>query len=490
MSSEQIYDYEALDLLAIVEAWYLEHGAEEIPEHPESTHHELTNEQKRLFPLLFESNFGYCFKYGGSQVINVPGRLIQFFVGVKLGLPETVLFRAMGHHDVHLEDIMSPEYGQTDDGYPVVLVTADKESINETEFNIKLFQTFGRLNSRHEAFDSFDSTSTRYALAVMHTDVEHKWPRTIIENQSKISLNSGKQTIALPSDDFGFIQSRLEKMSHLPNSNMMDYLKRSGMLTESVIKKDTVLYTMWEELLGQCVKGKQVPEALLEFAIRHPNPATRAVVKKALLSVGEDPQEFLPPLGNLIPYLQKKLTDEFADVLDSPIFMLNIIPTHDPESMLADIRHISHYRKLLVNPELILSKVAQELLSLPFSDLGFSQLNVLGKMCLFDFPVQRIEGFSPETLVNHLLDGLKVYCCQSPIAGQSHKPGLDRDVQNGLKSLVQMVMLSHKFDCNQFSDRTLAEKRLLIDGGIDVKEMKSILSLPQLGEIFSQDLNL
>jgi hypothetical protein len=53
-----------------------------------------------------------------------------------------------------------------------------------------------------------------------------------------------------------------------------------------------------------------------------------------------------------------------------------------------------------------------------------------------------------------------------------------------------MVMLSHKFDCNQFSDRTLAEKRLLIDGGIDVKEMKSILSLPQLGEIFSQDLNL
>ncbi|MNC80380.1 hypothetical protein D3C75_1331570 [compost metagenome] len=53
-----------------------------------------------------------------------------------------------------------------------------------------------------------------------------------------------------------------------------------------------------------------------------------------------------------------------------------------------------------------------------------------------------------------------------------------------------MLTLSHKFDCNQFATRDLAEKRLLIDGGINVKEMKSVLSLPQLGEIFGQDLNL
>ena len=489
MSTEPIYDYEALELLAIVEAWYLEHGTDEIPEHPESTHHKLTDAQKKLFPLLFESNFGYCFKYGGDHVMNVPGRLIPFFVGLKLGLSETVLFRAMGHHDVALEDIMSPAYGVDNDGYPVVLVTADGQSINETEFNINLFKTFSRLHSRHEEFDVFDSTSTRYTLAVMHTEVEHNWPRAIMERRSYISLNSGNQAIYLPSEDFGFMQSRLEKLSYLPNSNMMDYLNRSGMLTQSVIQKDTVLYTMWEELLGLCVKGKQVPEALLEFAIGHPNQATRAEVKKALLSMGEDPQEFLPPLEDLIPYLQKKLTEEFADVLDSPIFMLNIVPTFDPESMLDGVRNLPNYRKLLANPELILSKVAQELLALPVSDLGYSQMQVFGKMSSFDFPAQRVEGFSPEALVNHLLDGLKAYCCPSRISGQSHKPSLDRDVQNSLKSLVQMLMLSHTFDCNHFADRPLTDKRLLIDGGIDVKDMKG-LSLPELGHLFGQDLNL
>jgi hypothetical protein len=198
----------------------------------------------------------------------------------------------------------------------------------------------------------------------------------------------------------------------------------------------------------------------------------------------------LPEPEELLPFLQKKFTGkDFAPVHESAILLLNIVPEDDAESMLASVHHLPSYQKLFINPELILAKIAKEIMEIPAGDLGFSQLSAFRKMSCFQFPVQQIQGFTPEVLVNHVLDGLASYCTPNHVAGQSNKPGLDRDAQNGLKSLVQMLTLSHTFDCNQFADRSLGEKRLLIDGGINIKDMKG-LSLPELGQLFSQDLNL
>ncbi|WP_274644437.1 hypothetical protein [Pseudomonas serbica] len=490
MSYDLDDDNEALDLLAITEAWYVENGTSEIPEHPDTNYYELSQDQQKLFPLLFESTVGYRLTYGGHQMTNVPGRLIPFMVGVKLGLSDNALFKIMGHHEVQLQDILAPDLGSTDDSYPVALTTATGESVNETDFNIKLFQIFSKLNSRHEELEDFKDVTSRYTMALIHTELSHHWPCNKIERQGKLASKQYDGSITLPEHDFSSILYRLEKPSHLPNNNMMDFLQRSGMLTSHVAKKDTVLYAMWELLLERSIHGEKVPEALVDYCAVHPNPATRATVKRALLSLTENPWVMLPEPEVLLPFLQKKFTGkDFAPVHESAILLLNIVPEDDAESMLASVHHLPSYQKLLINPELILAKIAKEIMEIPAGDLGFSQLSAFRKMSCFQFPVQQIQGFTPEVLVNHVLDGLASYCTPNHVAGQSNKPGLDRDAQNGLKSLVQMLTLSHTLDCNQFADRSLAEKRLLIDGGINVKDMKG-LSLPELGQLFSQDLNL
>lgn len=483
-------DDEALELLAIAEAWYLERGTSEIPEDPDTKIYELSSDQKRLFPLLFESNVGYTLTYGAEQVTSVPGRLIPFMVGLKLGLSDDALLKIMGHHEVEFQDVLAPSVDPLDHGYSEILVTAAGESVNETDFTIKLFQIFSKLHSRHEELECFKEVGSRYTMAFIHTGLSDHWPCHKIERQGELSSTAFDGSVELPDHDYGSIIHRLEKHSHFPNHNMMDFLKRSGMLTQNVVKKDTVLYTLWEALIESALDGDKAPEALLDYCANHPNPGTRATIKRALLSLTESPYIMLPEPEELIPYLQKKFTErDYAPVFESAIFLLNIVREDDVETMLASIHGLPSYQKLLANPELILAQMAKEILAIPAADLGFSQLSAFRKMGCFGFPMQQIKGFTPEVLVNHILDGLNSYCTPNHVTGYSGKPSLDTDAKNGLKSLVGMLTLSHKFDCNQFADRSLAEKRLLIDGGINVKEMKG-LSLPELGQLFSQDLNL
>ena len=486
MTNEIIADKETVELIKLVESWYEEHGTRPIPEESDSEWDQLSDKQKSLFPILHEATY-LKFCYGSEdEVTDVPGRMIPFFVGVKLGFSESSLQKILDNHDVQNDCIESIEYDGTKDRF-VVLITSDGEEVTDTDFNIKLLSAFSKL--KPEQLNTFDSASSIHALGLMHTDIKRMWPSSSIDASSARSSISLQGTVDLPEDDFAFVISRIEKKSQFPNNSMTDFLKRSGMLTKGVRTKDTVAYSMWEELLSMCTNGSKVHQDLLDFCLSHPNPEIKSKSAQAILSLNEDSLMFLPDVDKLIRYLEPKLYGSgLSSILSSPTLLLNLVRTDEADVMMADVSNIPQYRGLFAQPDLVLEKLAKEAMSTPPGEYGLSQFTALTKLGMFGLPAQRTEGFSPEALVNHVLDGLASYCTQKTVAGQSQKPSLDNDARRGFRNLLTMLALNHDLDCSTFVGRSYAEKRLLIDVGLDIQKLG--FTVEETGKVFGEDLGL
>lgn len=486
MTNEIIAEKETIELIKLVENWYEEHGTRPIPEESDSEWDQLSERQRDLFPILYEATYlKFCYR-SEDEVTDVPGRMLPFFVGVRLGFSETALQKILENHNVQSDCIESIEYDGTKDRF-VVLITSDGEEVTDTDFNIKLLSAFSKIRS--EQLDTFDSVSSIHALGLMHTDIKRLWPSSAIDVSSARSSTSLQGTVDLPEDDFAFVISRIEKKSQFPNNSMTDFLKRSGMLTKGVRTKDTVAYSMWEELLNLCINDSKVHQDLLDFCLSHPNPELKSASAQALLSLNEDSMLFLPDVDKLIGYLEPKLdATGLSSILSSPTLLLNVVKTDEADVMMADVSNIPQYRSLFSQPDLVLQKLAKEAMSTPPGEYGLSQFTAFTKLGMLGLPAQRTDGFSPEALVNHVLDGLASYCTQKTVAGQSQKPSLDNDARTGFRSLLTMLTLNHDLDCSTFVGRSYAEKRLLIDVGLDIQKLG--FSVEETGKVFGEDLGL
>jgi hypothetical protein len=325
-------------------------------------------------------------------------------------------------------------------------------------------------------------------IGLMHTDEISLWPVSRIEEHARLIMTPTKRVISSEFVSFDFVSSRPEQLSEIPNQSPIDFLKRSGMLSEAVLRKQTGSFSLWEDLLYVATTGQSLQIDMLKAFTKITDKDTVDLIIRGLLSVNAGTLESPMDQEDVSTLLHHTFKDSpaFSQVLDSTVLKLSLLPevidagygnTYQPSAL-------TH--AVLSKPEKLLSRVANELLARPAEHLGYSEYRVFSTLLDMDIAPHVID-FDPERLLNHMLDSISTYRTSNTIICET-KLFVDTCALNGLEAIAKLLMPYHTFDCSKFNDRDEASKVALIKAGFGID--RKTISRTARGQILEDEMGL
>jgi hypothetical protein len=472
-------------LLKAIEAWYDQNGSG-TPIPGDDCGNEALS---KAFAETFNNFSNHTVDYGSGDILEVSGNILPLLAGIKLGFSLETLKEIILHHDIDVDEIARIDFPDDMANDDPVLKHRNGTGCSKIDFITTVFQAMNLINSRQLQMNHASDAKSLVQLGFLHTNNEECWPAHHIKVRAAAVQQTdtkGAKNLSAPNQDFAYIITNLTDESSLPNSSPMDFLNRVGMLLPETAKRSTAHYALWEEMAELSLKGNQCCTKVLEYCANHPNPDIQKQVKQALLSLGG--YQHMEDAGEMHNHLRSIFgNDTYRDVLGKVIPRINLVP-FDPDDFLAYFPEDPDYCDFLNHKETLLSVVAKEVLEQPAEDLGYNQLNAFAKLKYLELPAQRIEGFIPETLINHMVDGIRAYAAKLPLVN-CHKSRMDAEVKSSLADLITLVQLHHKIDYAAFDHRTSSEKALLVEAGFSIHDMTG-LTYQDKGYIFTRELGV
>lgn len=409
---------------------------------------------------------------------------------ISMGLRDIALAEVFKWHDISFEYLSNIQFQdqecalpvEFDSGHPMtpleVMIRAAKAYASEPRLVKDLFIGC-----------ALNSTSRVY-VSVMHTDQTSLWPKTQIDEHASLILTDSPGIVD-QFRSFEYVAMRPRKLSELANGNAIDHLYRSGMFTESVLRKQTGIFSHWEELLGEIVVDDEcIPQEMLRAFTRVSDPETITAIKRGLLSVSADATDVELPISVIYPALKSVFagSQELASVLNNIMFKMNFIDRNTSLLELDDIQGDTDFFETIiadVNP--LTSMIANELISRPIDHIGLNDFAVFSKLRNFRLKSQ-IFDFSPERLVCHMLDSLNNFTSHRAHTN-TDKHFVDRKATIGVNDMLAILRRGHTFDYSLLTDRTDNDIVLLAGAGFDIKKFKGVSSHAK-GRILEEGLGL
>lgn len=468
------------ELLEQARAWIAAHGADVMMPRGD----EITQAQgdrrfyqvRPVFTILPSIN-------EGDGAINAPARLIPFLAGLEHDLSEKALADILKHHGVELSDIRFMRFGGT-------LTTFLKNqltglTINATEIHVRFFKAMQTFTPISDLLHEARNGNPLVHLAMLHLNSPSVWADTIIkERQAGVYQNTAYAQPLNPIN-FGLVIERVMGLEDLPKRSFSEFIDRLGMLNESMISKRLDLSSPWEILMARLERGSDFASDMFEHVCSVIDPKIQALMLKAILSLDSSTTRLYPAKVmkqlSLLPgacYLR--------GALSSTVLKINLLDANFWEVEEHQLKNTS-YSELLSRPELILSKVAKEVLAIKPGHMGLSHFTAFARLSFMNLPPQVID-FRPESLLNHLFDAYDIFKKPEKCTGLEIEE-IDSLAMLGIKEAVNQIVRNHTLDVDAFNHRSSEDKLMMIKTGVNPKGFTG-LNTKQKGEFLESVLGL
>ena len=459
------------DLLAAAIGWYRSNGALPIPEKGilagtrvnASEFHDF--DEFELDPISNDTDDGSS---KDDAICQIPGNVFPALAAISLGFDTGTLAQIFIDHSISLSAIRELSFN-SETTTPILLFNQNNTPASPVIICIEAIKALASdPDLRHGMYKSATfNPSSRESIGLMHTNEHCLWPSARIEEHAANVMTPKAHHDEFVS--FEFIASRPGQVSEFPNRNPIDLIRRAGMLTEPLIRKQTGLFSSWEDLLYSASDNQPMQIEMLKALTRVTDKPTIDLAVRGLLSATADSFEDDLDAEAIHPLLKSifKGHSAFSPVLKSLAFKMNLIPLHCyPNELDVMNQNPAIFKDITSNQKTLVSRVAKEMLARPADHLGYSDYNVFRKLSLMTLPPQAID-FDPVQLVNHILDSISTYRTTNEITCPT-KLGLDQWALDNLEVMAKLLMRDHQFDCSKFNDRDEASKVALIKAGFGI----------------------
>lgn len=478
-------------LLDTAIAWYRKNGNVPIPEYSKVG-------DSDVFGSLYYQEEKYTIETWSidgedNSISEASGSVIPLLAAISLGFDSHALSQIIDNHSIDLSEVTGLNFGEsTSTGIP--RADGDVKTLTPVRIHIEAMKAF---STKLEHFSSLDLSMrdkplARQSLGAMHTNEEALWPTNLIKDHVAKIMTPNANPVWSLHKRFGFTVSAPQSKDELPNGNPIDLLRRNGMLSEPVLRKQTGFFDHWEDLVFTAGNDHPLQVDILRSLGKVQHRPTLDLIIRGIRSINCDSTEdFLDA-----PTVHFAMVDAFGgneafeEVLKSRILLLNLIHEED----FAERKHLDSMAKdkemfspLLNDQHLILSDLAKELLARPPHQLGHSDYSAIKKLDIMALPKQEIT-FSPEKLLNHVLDSLNTFVSPNRLDCQ-HKKDIDEMAIACIQPLARLLVKHHDFDYDQLNQRPEKTKLELIRGGFDVKKFTG-LSNRSKGIVLEDQLGL
>lgn len=476
--------YSATTLLKTATQWLRENDGKPLP----SEGH-LCPESNASF---YSSQSYYLLPANGNRLENIPGRLIPVLAGISLGLDSPSIARIINDHGVKPWHVTG--LSLSNDAFaPIPLL---KENIDQAS-GPRLFIEYAKAcdtddELRVELLDNTNAfPSAEMALANTHVETPAFWPSEMIKSHAQIIMTPTAGQIKNRVCTFETLITAPTMKTDMPHSDPLVLMRRTGMFDDVVLRKLTGRFSLWENMANLALRGQEVHIKMMGALRDIEDPKELAIVIRGLISCTVDlaASDFFEGYGVLkLTQDLFKGNEHFKPFLESTIFKLNSVPLRryslDFEAM--ELRK-ELYQDILNHKETLLSRVANELLSRPADQLGYSDYLAISKIARLRLPKQEIS-FAPERLINHVLDSISTYLTPNDVLCRGKKD-VDEAARDSLCALAGLVSKCNDLDYSALQDRSEDEKLKLIMGGLDVRKFDG-LSRFSKAAILEQQLGL
>jgi hypothetical protein len=430
-------------------------------------------------------------KIGQSSTIHeVPASVIPLLAAIALEYDSAALEQIIIDHAISLNEITGMNFD--DSSFSGISMNRDWNTpltpVRITIETIKAFSASDEL--RRDLYRSVsEKPFARESLGVMHTREKALWPASLINQHAKAIMEPSGEVVPNEFTSYSFTVSAPQTIDELPGNNPIELLRRNGMLTEAVLRKQTGLFDMWEDLLHTADDDHPVQMEILTAFTKVADKETSVLIERGLRSFSVDSSS--DDIDGPKTFRQLKAVFDqnraFSSLLKSPVFRLGLAGIYylEEENYLKSYPDV--FDIVINDQELLLSRVAEDLLSRPASHLGHNDYAAFRKLNLLNLPKQVIT-FSVEALMIHVLDSLESYLTPNEVVCED-KRFADELACDGIEAMTRTLMPYHQFDPAQFIERRDQIKLSLVRGGFDIKKMKG-LSLVSKGKILEEGLGL
>lgn len=471
------------DLLEAAAEWYKSNDNALIPESGDIGHSPVKAQDLRLsYNHHFISN-------EGESISHIPANVIPLLAAISLGFNDEEIARLVVSQEISLDQITNLDFSSQ--YVNVIGMNGDDEAfLTNAKICIAVAKAFFASPDKEKelANELTGFTNESMKLASMHIEDTSLWPVTMIEEHISDVMKGGSPGSYFK--DCGGAVSEPYFMDELPNGSASDLIDRSGMASESVIRKQPGRYSLWESIVFEAMHGKKPQVAALKHIASATDPEEISSFTRGLLSISANSTHH-----EFIPQLLHRTLKEFLDcnpafkvVTDSVIVKLNLLGEHEYKIGIPELsRRETLFEEISNEQHTLLSRVASEILSRRDDLLGLSELTVFTKIIHPSLPPQDIT-FSPEDLINKLLTSWETFV--SPARTRDRvKAGVDKEAGNSIINLVKLLGKTHKLDHELFNHRSDDAKVLLIDAGMEVKKFKG-LGRQAMGRVLENDLGM
>lgn len=472
-------------------AWYRDNGAVQIPEFSRVG-------ESEVFGTCFYSDikFAITSSTSGAQpnsIKEIPGFVMPLLAGISLGFDSHTLAKIIKDHSIPLSEITGMCF---DDSLSTCLQRSDGTDGTLTPARITIeamkafaisMENWGTLSAsiRERPF-------ANESLGAVHTGESMLWPVSLINDHAKSIMTPSDSPVWSEHIPFSYVVSAPQSRDELPDGNPIELLRRTGMLSEPVLRKQTGLFDHWEDLAFTAGNEHDMQLEIVKSLGRVQHKPTIELITRGLRSFSVDSTEDIIDVALVFRTLKDALGEnpDFSVVFNSLILKLNLIAIDrfgnggDVEDMRGDQ---DLFTPLTDQQHTLLSRVAAEFLARPANQLGHSEYAAFRKLNLMKLPDQEIS-FSAEKLLNHLLDSLNTFVSPNKISCK-HKKDLDTLAGESVTAMATLLGRHCDLDHSQFDHRSENAKIHLIRGGFDIKKFTG-LSNRSKGLILEEQLGL
>lgn len=479
------------ELLNAAIRWYRDNGAVQIPEYSKVGGTDVFGAcyyQEELYEITSQDAEGQA-----NSINEVRGSTIPLLAAISLGFDSTTLSKIIDDHSIPLHEITGMSF---DDSMTTGIPGSDgsKSTISPCRITIDAMRAFA---SNMDNWDTLsrsirDKPFSRESLGIMHTGESALWPVSLINDHAQKIMTPSESPVWSTHIPFSYVASAPQARDEMPCGNPIELLRRSGMLSEPVLRKQTGLFDHWEDLVFTAGNEHFMQLEILGSISKVQHKPTLDLITRGFRSISVDSTEDVLDSPLVYDTMKNALgkNPDFKIVLDSLILRLNLITidrfsdTQYLEDMAEDEEL---FTPLLVERHTLLSRVAEEFLARPVQQLGHSEYAAFRKLAGMNLPPQEIT-FSPEKLLNHLLDSLNTFVSPNKI-DCAHKKDLDILAGESVRAMAGLLTRHHEFDHSQFDHRTENTKIHLVSGGFDIKKFTGI-SRKARGHLLEEQLGL
>jgi hypothetical protein len=442
--------------------------------------------------LFYRSGDNYLLEGDqGSSIANISGTLFPLFAGISLGFSTPEILNIVLMHDISLEDVTMLGF-QGEPETPIKTVVPGHPFLTHQKVAAEVVKAYASHEALLQELESYlDGSPGEEILAGTMCLNEHPelWPASRISAHADLVMKPDDDQVPGIFRDYRQVASSLKYRDDLPNRSPLDFLHRSGLLTEAVIRNQTGLFDMWEDLVFQEDFDGETSKLVLKALAQSTDKTIIKSAVRGLISINADFSSNDPVPEKMLNTLTTFFGDvpAFAPVINSIVLKINLLATDECRD---GISKIPIYQKLhddlLQNQETLGARVAQELLARPANEIGFSEYEVFQKLRLLDLPEQIID-FPREDLINHILDSISTFI--SPGTNCLTKKEVDQTAIECVSQMIKFLGNPRTLDYTKFEARSEDEKLRLIQSGLDTKRFKG-LSRRILGKALENDLGM